>query len=98
MDGPVNKRDLSTGENGEFATEPALRRLTMRPPTAPQGDLRREQPVAKHVECWGYARGFCAFRCCQQNGDLSSQLKKWLPGMDSNHDSEAPFAISNLLI
>src|SRR6202035_3554880 len=69
--GPVNKRDLSTGEDGEFGVEAALCDLLARFAATLRLILRRGAKTATHVKCCGYGRSLEAVRCCQQNGDWS---------------------------
>ncbi len=86
-DGAVNKRDLSTGENGELAAEAALGGLLARLTGALLLALRRIANTANGAKCWGCQHSFDEVRSCQQNGVRSSKVELWLPGMDSNHDS-----------
>ena len=51
--GPVNKMDLSTGENGELASEVALGGLLARFADAPRLVLRRVTKSKTHAKCWG---------------------------------------------
>jgi hypothetical protein len=74
-DGAVNKRDLSTGENREFGAERARGGQLTRPAETPRPTVGRVATIARHAECWGYERGFSPARRCEQNRDLSSQMK-----------------------
>jgi len=74
----VNKRDLSTGENGERGAEVALGRRPARVADSQLFTLRKAAKTATHSKCFGYRRSLETVRCCQQNGDRSSKLKFWL--------------------
>ena len=64
-DGPVNKRNLSTGENGEFGA-PERRQGEVGDPTRRKlSDSRRNAKTATHANYFAYSRGFERNRCCQ---------------------------------
>ena len=81
-DGAVNKRNLSTGEDGEFGPEPAFHGLTTRPTAATLGDLRRERPVVRHAECGGYRRSFSYVPMLSTKKSGSCNSKDWLPSLN----------------
>jgi hypothetical protein len=97
-DKAVNKRDLSTGENGEHMAET----VRVRPPTWLCGQCGSlcwiVAETATHGQSCGYERSFAAARCCQRKYSPSSNLKVWLPGMDSNHIIDRFWMFRNLLI
>jgi hypothetical protein len=75
----VNKRDLSTRENGEFgAYEPVFGP----DPASTDSELSpgwRDRKTATHAKCFGYERASRASRCCQQNGVGGWKENVWLP-------------------
>ena len=76
---PVNKRDLSTRENGEFTAEGAINQPGQWSASARDFSLRRVAKTITSAKCLGYRRSLEATRCCQQNRTGSSKLKFWLP-------------------
>ena len=53
QDGPVNKLNLSTGENGEFGGEVALGGQLTGFANAPRLVLRRVEKTRTHAKCLG---------------------------------------------
>jgi hypothetical protein len=68
LDTAVNKRDLSTGENGEFlrfgASAARICGLLERPARM----IGETQKAANHAECFGYTCSEGRVRFCQQTG------------------------------
>lgn len=75
----VNKRELSTGENGECgAFERVLGQIGC-PPAANLRCRRTRAELATQAKCFAYGRPSEIARCCQQNRHASSYVKLWLP-------------------
>ena len=90
IDGPVNKRNLSTGENGEFVAEMARRsllRIQFRGEPLSAKESREAEPLRN---VWDNALGLRASRHCQENVESFATAIVAPQGDRTNPSPETP--------